>query len=271
MSGARVVRSRTGRTVRRVVAGLACLAAIAATGCNVEQQVEVRLSGSGAAEIRVVLQRLFVEYLLTLAEVSGDAEQESGTVFDLEELTEAVNERPGVHLEWVASPTPERLEVRLAFDDLASVLEYSTEAAAEAGVMPVISLTGDPRRTLRVHLSGDNYHQLTTLFPALDNPLLVGLGPQPDLEVTDPEYLEMIAFVLGEGGTGRGKRVGGDRDGQGRGAGDRSAGRRVAVGRFDRDHHPAAADLSARPAARLHHRLRVARRRHRTAAGAAHR
>jgi hypothetical protein len=200
MSGARVVRSRTGRTVRRVVAGLACLAAIAATGCNVEQQVEVRLSGSGAAEIRVVLQRLFVEYLLTLAEVSGDAEQESGTVFDLEELTEAVNERPGVHLEWVASPTPERLEVRLAFDDLASVLEYSTEAAAEAGVMPVISLTGDPRRTLRVHLSGDNYHQLTTLFPALDNPLLVGLGPQPDLEVTDPEYLEMIAFVLGEGG-----------------------------------------------------------------------
>ena len=179
---------------------LACLALLAISGCEVDQHVDVRLSGSGSAEIRVELHRLFVDYLLTLAEVSGDASLEPGTVFDLEQVEQAVSKRAGVHLEWIDSPAPERLELRLVFDDLAAVLGASTAAATAAGDVPLISLTGDSPRTLRVHIASDNYHQLTTLFPALENPLLIGLGPQPDLEVTDEEYLETIAFVLGEQG-----------------------------------------------------------------------
>ena len=109
----------------------------------------------------------------------------------------AIAEWPGVDAARIATPTPEQLELDLKFDDLQAAFAL-TEAGA--GTTPLISLTGGKRRTLSVHLDSDNYSQLTALFPVLEHPLVISLGPQPDLEVNDDEYLEMMQFVLGDDG-----------------------------------------------------------------------
>ena len=165
-----------------------------------DQDVTVRLSGSGEAEVRVELRPVFIDYLLALAEVAEDADADrlaAGELFDVSEVEAAIAEWPGVEAARIATPTPEQLDLHLIFDDLPAAF---VPTASDSGATPLISLTGSARRTLSVHLDSENYHQLTTLFPVLEHPLVISLGPQPDLEVTDDEYLEMMQFVLGDGG-----------------------------------------------------------------------
>ena len=191
-------RTRSGG-VAGFVAG-ALLATCLLAGCSVNQDVAVFVNGSGEAQVRVDLQPVFVDYLLALAEIAEEVEtpeDPSAALFDVSEVEAAIAEWPGVEAARIATPTSDQLELHLTFDDLQAAF---APTAPDAGTTPLISLTGSERRTLSVHLDSDNYHQLTTLFPVLEHPLVISLGPQPNLEVTDDEYLEMMQFVLGDEG-----------------------------------------------------------------------
>ena len=182
------------------VAGALLAACLLVAGCSVDQEIAVRLTGAGEAQVRVELQPVFIDYLLALAEIADEVElpdDPSEALFDIAEVEAAIADWPGVEAARIATPTPEQLELDLTFDDLQAAFA-PTEAGS--GTTPLISLTGSRRRTLSVHLDSDNYHQLTALFPVLEHPLVISLGPQPELEVNDEEYLEMMQFVLGDDG-----------------------------------------------------------------------
>lgn len=200
------LRTRTGGGARLrggAVAGAlfgAGLAGLLLAGCSVDQEIAVQVNGAGEAAVRVELQPVFVDYLLALAEVAADElPDDPGELFDVAEVEAAIAGWPGVEAAQIATPSTELLEMRLIFADLQEAFSPAAPGP-EAGAAPLISLTGGERRTLSVHLDGANYHQLTTLFPILEHPLVISLGPQPDLEVTDDEYLEMMQFVLGDDG-----------------------------------------------------------------------
>ena len=188
------------RVRRFAAAAPAVLALLLATaGCTVNQQLTLRVDRSGDAQIHVKLEPVFVDYLDTLAEAAGDSEILPESIFDTEEVERSIGERRGVAVTQVATPTPEELALSLTFDDLKGLLARNTPVPGPAGTA-LITLSGSGPSTLRVHLDRDNYRELTSLFPVLDHPLLVSLGPQQDLEVTDAEYLEMMGFVLGDEG-----------------------------------------------------------------------
>ena len=134
-----------------------------------------------------------------MSEAAGDSEMVPESVFDTEEVERSVGERRGVTVTRIATPAPEELELSLSFEDLKAMLAYNAPLPGPAS-RPLIAFSGGDPNTLRVHLARDNYRALTALFPILDHPLLVSLGPQQDLEVTDAEYLEMMGFVLGDDG-----------------------------------------------------------------------
>lgn len=184
-----------------ILAGALLCAGLLLAGCSVDQEIAVRVNGAGEAEVRVELQPVFIDYLLALAEVAEEVDlpdDPSAPLFDVAEVEAAIAEWPGVEAARIVSSAPELLEMRLTFDDLQAA--FSPAASGPDAMTPLISLTGGSRRTLSVHLDSDNYHQLTTLFPVLEHPLVISLGPQPDLDVTDEEYLEMMQFVLGDEG-----------------------------------------------------------------------
>lgn len=192
--------TRTGAGAGILAAALLC-AGLLLAGCSVDQEIAVRVNGAGEAEVRVELQPVFIDYLLALAEVAEEVDlpdDPSAPLFDVAEVEAAIAEWPGVEAARIVSSAPELLEMRLTFDDLQAA--FSPAASGPDAMTPLISLTGGSRRTLSVHLDSDNYHQLTTLFPVLEHPLVISLGPQPDLDVTDEEYLEMMQFVLGDEG-----------------------------------------------------------------------
>ena len=172
---------------------------LAATGCTVNQEITLQPDRSGEAQVAVKLEQVFVDYLDTLSEAAGDDELLPEGIFDAEEVERVIDERPGVAVARIASPTPEQLELSLTFDDLKSLLARNVPTPGPAAA-PLITIEGSDPTTLRVHLDADNYRVLTELFPVLDHPLLVSLGPQPGMEVSDAEYLEMMGFVLGEEG-----------------------------------------------------------------------
>ena len=197
---ARVGRRQTGRFATAAAALAALL--LATAGCTVNQQLTLRVDRSGEARIEVTLEQVFVDYLDTLSEAAGGAD-ESGlvpeSVFDTEEVERSIGERRGVTVTHIATPAPEALELNLAFEDLKAMLAHNAPVPGPAA-SPLLTFSGGEPNTLQVHLDRHNYRELTNLFPILDHPLLVSLGPQQDLEVTDAEYLEMMGFVLGDDG-----------------------------------------------------------------------
>jgi len=176
--------------------GLAALAALAAPGCSVSQRVTLEPEGSGTAVVRIRLEKVLLDYLLDLSEVSGTAPQEKGRIFDVEDIRKGFASRQEVTLRRIESPSPERLEMELAFQSIEKLF------AAPGKPQTILTLKKSPEgTTLRAHLDRKNFSQLLELAPFLKNPLFEGLGPQENDDATEAEYLELIDLALGEGGS----------------------------------------------------------------------
>jgi len=178
------------------LAVLCALAALSALGCAVNQQVALEPDGSGTAVVRIRLEKVLLEYLQDLSEVSGTAPKEKGRIFDVESIRQGFASRQEVTLTRIASPSPERLEMQLAFQSIEKLF------AAPDKPQSILTLKKSPEgTTLRAHLDRKNFSQLLELAPFLKNPLFEGLGPQENDDATEAEYLELIDLALGEGGS----------------------------------------------------------------------
>ena len=174
------------------------LAAVLAFSCTVTQQVFVRSDGSGSVGIHIELKKVFLEYLFTLAEVTGETDMiRDGKVFDVAEVRKAVEERPGVKVTKINTPEPEILEMEFTFDRVDDIFGSEKELQ-EAGILRFLH-SGDTR-TLELYLDRGNYRQLSAMFPVLANPIFESLGPQEGDTTTEEEYLEIMAFAFGEEG-----------------------------------------------------------------------
>jgi hypothetical protein len=164
----------------------------------VNQTIVVKADGSGTASLRVEVSKLLRDYFASLAELSGDEEAaKNGKIFDLIEIRKGFDQRQGITVTRAASPSPEILEVDLAYKALKDVF-VSDSGLKSAGVAAFSETDG--KKTLKLHLDKKNYAGLSTLFPPLSDPVLAGMGPQPEDKVTEEEYLQMIEFSLGSEG-----------------------------------------------------------------------
>jgi hypothetical protein len=191
-----VVRIRAARLARPARAVAACCAlALSALGCSVSQRVTLEPEGSGSAVVRIRLEKILVDYLRDLAEVSGAAE-DKGRIFDVEDIRKGFASREQVTLRRIASPSPERLEMELEFRSIEQLF------AAPQKPQTILTMSKEAQgTTLRAHLDRGNFSQLLELAPFLKNPLFEGLGPQQNDDATEAEYLELIDLALGEGGS----------------------------------------------------------------------
>jgi len=186
------------RSVARIPspAALALLAALAALlGCSVSQRVALEPDGSGTAVVRIRLEKVLLDYLLDLSEVSGAVPREKGRIFDVEDIRKGFVGRQEVTLTRIESPAPERLDMELSFRSIDKLF------AAPDKPQSILTLSKSAEgTTLRAHLDRKNFSQLLELAPFLKNPLFEGLGPQENDDATEVEYLELIDLALGEGG-----------------------------------------------------------------------
>jgi len=182
----------------RVIIGLTLLAFLAFASCTVNQTIVVKADGSGTASLRVEVSKLLRDYFASLAELSGDEEAaKNGKIFDLIEIRKGFDERQGITVTRAASPSPEILEVDLAYKAIRDV--FASDSGLKSAGVAAFSET-DGKKTLKLHLDKNNYAGLSSLFPPLSDPVLAGMGPQPEDKITEEEYLQMIEFSLGSDG-----------------------------------------------------------------------
>ncbi len=165
-------------------------------GCSVSQQVTLEPEGSGTAVVRIRLEKILMDYLKDLSEVSGATAQDKGRIFKVEEIRKGFAARQEVTLTRLESPSPDRLEMELGFRSIEKLF-----AAPEKPQTILTLKKGPDGTTLRAHLDRKNFSQLLELAPFLKNPLFEGLGPQENDDTTEAEYLELIDLALGEGGS----------------------------------------------------------------------
>jgi hypothetical protein len=157
----------------------AALALLAA--CSSKQTIEVKGDGSGTAAVRFEVKPLFVDYF-----TSGDHPR----VFDPARVKAGIEKRPGFRVTRIATPTPESLEMELAFDDLRTLF-------AEG----IISLTEkDGRTTVALRLDRKSARKLGALFSEVSNPAFREMSPREQRVRTEKEYLEAIEFAVGREG-----------------------------------------------------------------------
>lgn len=181
--------------LRTLVVLLAAVPLLAA--CSVSQTIVIRADGSGTASMRVVTTKLLREYLLDLREVMGTPVSSDGSLYDVPKLQKELAARPGLTVKKVASPTPDVLEIDLAFRSVEEVYG-SVESVKKSGLL-LYAVSG-AQKSLTVHIDRKNFKELSSVFPAMDNAAFEGIAPQEQDAITESEYLDMIEFTLGPDG-----------------------------------------------------------------------
>lgn len=156
--------------------------------CTSRQAIDVKGDGSGTATVRFEVKKLFADYFTA---------DEGAKVFDAARITKGMEKRPGFTVKRVATPTPETLEMELAFTDIRSL--FSNEVPPDNdGIISVASKGG--KTTIALHLDRNSAKQVGTLFSAVSNPAFKEMSPREQRTRTEKEYLEAIEFAVGKEG-----------------------------------------------------------------------
>jgi hypothetical protein len=165
--------------------------------CSVNQVLTIKADGSGTTSMRVVTTKLLREYILDLQSVTGIAPAADGSIFDVPKLQKDFAARPGLTVKKVASPSPDVLEVELAYRSVEEV--YGTVESVKKSGMLLYSAAGG-QKSLKVHIDRKNFKELSSVFPGMNNAAFEGIAPQEQDTITESEYLDMIQFTLGPDG-----------------------------------------------------------------------
>ncbi len=167
------------------------------SACSVNQSIVVKNDGSGTASLHAEVSKLLADYIASLAEVSGKSVPAGGAVFDAAAIRKDFEARPGMTVKKVATPTPNSLDLDLAFASIQDVFTRD-DALKSSGALTYSESGG--KKTIRLHLDKANYTQLSALFPMLKDPTVASLGPQVNDTTTEAEYLDMVSFSIGADG-----------------------------------------------------------------------
>ncbi len=168
------------------------------TTCTIKQEVELEKDGSGRVDFYIEIERFFLDYLLDMAELTGELElNEQSTIFDIEKIRAALSKKPGVVVTRLVSPAPEVVEGSFTFRNIEEV--FNNEALlTRARVIGFSQEAGV--KSLKLHLDRGNFEHIYSLFPILANPVVESFGPLENEGTSEKEYLEMMEFALGEEG-----------------------------------------------------------------------
>ena len=185
-----------GPRLRALLGLVPLLFALVVCACSVSQTVVVKSDGSGTLTMHVEMSTVLHDYIASLSEATGQkAQSPSGQVFNPDDIRKSFAAQQGITVQKVSSPSPNILDVSLAFTSLGDVFSQNKSIK---GTGALLYTDTEGTRTIRLHLDRTNYTQLSAVFPLLADPMIASMGPQVNDKISDSEYLEMIKFTLGD-------------------------------------------------------------------------
>jgi hypothetical protein len=156
--------------------------------CAAKPAIDVKGDGSGTANVRLEVKKLFADYFTA---------DEGAKVFDAARIKKGMEKRPGFSVRRIATPTPESLEMDLAFADIRSLFSDESPPAND-GIIRVTQKDG--KTTIALHLEKSSAKKVGGLFSDVSNPAFKEMSPREQRTRTEKEYLEAIEFAVGKDG-----------------------------------------------------------------------
>jgi hypothetical protein len=170
-----------------VLSTVLLIALLGLAGCTSNQAIAIDGSGGGTARVRFEVKKLFADYF------KGDA---GAKVFDTAKVKAGIERRPGFKVTRIASPTPETLEMDLAFSDIRAL--FSDDPADNDGFVRITEKDG--RTTIALHVDRGSSKRMGALFADVSNPAFKEMSPREQKTRTEAEYLDAIEFAVGKDG-----------------------------------------------------------------------
>ena len=156
--------------------------------CTAKPTIELKGDGSGTASMRFEVKKLFADYFTS---------EGSAKVFDAGRIEKGMEKRPGFTVKRIATPTPETLEMDLAFTDIRSLFSDKSPPDND-GIVSVTQKGG--QTTVALHLDKASAKKVGALFSDVSNPAFKEMSPREQRTRTEKEYLEAIEFAVGKEG-----------------------------------------------------------------------
>lgn len=196
----RYVRKSTFCPMKKIITFGILALALVFSGCTMKSRIVLDTDGSGDSAISMELSPVLYDYLMTLQESVADPSVGVQPLFNEAAVFEAFSATPSVSLTSVTIPNPQSLEILFRFDDLEAVFDEGKQVQVDK--VFTLSKQGN-QKTLRFFLSAENFSSIMSLVPMEDTTMIDALGPQPEFETSEEDYIIMIDYLLEDVAEGR--------------------------------------------------------------------
>ena len=164
--------------------------------CTMKQEIFLKEDGSGTASIEIRLKSFVIPTIEDLAEVSPDVDPDE--LLSPEKISESLLENPEISNVRASRPLKNLLMIDFDFGKITNLFEQTEDEIQTSGLIKIEDIGSEKKLTLTINK--DTYRGFSGLIPNIDDPTMSALAPDPDMDITESEYLDMIEFFFGDDG-----------------------------------------------------------------------
>ena len=172
---------------------------ISLSSCAMKQDVYLNASNGGRVVFDIRMAGYVTEVVEQLSVFVDEPLPEGGMpLFDTKAIEKDFQQREGIDLVSLESPTRNRLTGEFTFTDIESLLQEPIDAKADKPQHQLIRLDKQKNGTsLKVRIDRDTVNTLLADNPSFNNPLIENFGPTATEGLIEADYLDMMEFALG--------------------------------------------------------------------------
>ncbi len=168
------------------------------SSCTMKQNVYIDKSGGGYSHFEIELAdylTVILDQITMLFEPEKQKLHEEKSFFDLMEIRKDFQQKEGVELISLDTPTKNHLVADIAFQDINSLLR-DVEVDFSGSYPLRLNRRGDISELI-VRIDRETVQTLLEANPSFNNPLVESFGPMTTEGLSDEDYLTMMEFALG--------------------------------------------------------------------------
>lgn len=175
------------------------------TGCTVTQGITLNQTRGGSTDINLETTEFFKNMLVDLTsfdDVIANSDKDPDTIIldnSIGELWHNVQNSTASTSSTFYRTADKRYVGDIEFNDLSQLISDLGSEATPAQVASLIKITSN---SLEINISMENYDVLAMLVPFLTEENFEAYGPVYNHGTSEPDYLEMMDFILGDEASG---------------------------------------------------------------------
>lgn len=164
--------------------------------CTMRQEIFLNNDGSGTATVDIKLKSFVIPTIEDLSEVSPDIDPDE--LLSPEKISESMLLNPEISNVRASRPSKENLKIDFDFGNFENLFEQTESEVQKSGLINIDKTANETKLTLTINK--DTYRGFSSIIPNIDDPTMSALAPDPDMDISESEYLDMIQFFFGDDG-----------------------------------------------------------------------